>query len=46
MTGKAHLRHKIERIKERLAVALVLILAVALWLAIGWMCWTVIKSPP
>jgi len=46
MTGKAHLRHKIERIKERLAVALVLILAAALWLAIGWMCLSVIKSPP
>ena len=46
MTARAHLRHKIERIKERLAVALVLGLSAALWLAIGWMCWSVIKSPP
>ena len=45
MTSKAHRRHRIERIKERLALAFVLILAAALWLAIGWMCWMVAKAP-
>jgi hypothetical protein len=45
MTEKAHRRHKIERIKERLALAFVLILSTALWLAIGWMCWIVSKAP-
>ena len=45
MTSKAHRRHKIERMKERLALAFVLILSAALWLAIGWMCWIVAKAP-
>ena len=45
MTSKAHRQHKIQRIKERLAVALVLGLSAALWLAIGWMCWIVSKAP-
>jgi len=45
MTSKAHRRRRIERMKERLALAFVLILSAALWLAIGWMCWIVSKAP-
>ena len=45
MTARAHLRRKIQRIKERLALAFVLGLSAALWLAIGWMCWIVAKAP-
>ncbi len=46
MTARAHLRHKIECLKRTLALAAVFGLSAALWLAIGWMCWSVIKSPP
>ena len=45
MTSKAHRRRRIEQLKERLALAFVLILSAALWLAIGWMCWIVSKAP-
>ncbi len=46
MTENAHWKHKVKRLKGILAVAFVLGLSAALWLAIGWMCWSVIKAPP
>jgi len=46
MTENAHWQYKVKRLKASLAVALVFGFSAALWLAIGWMCWTIIKSPP
>jgi len=46
MTPNVHWQHKVKRFKERAALAVVLLLALSLWMFVGWMCWTIIKSAP
>ena len=46
MTPNVHWQHKVKRLKERAALAVVLLLALGLWMFVGRMCWTIIKSAP
>ena len=46
MTPNVHWQHKVKRLKARAALAVVLLLALGLWMFVGWCCWTIIKSAP
>jgi hypothetical protein len=46
MTENAHWKHKVKRLKARTALAFMFLFSLTVWGVVGWMCWTIIKSPP
>jgi hypothetical protein len=39
MTLRAHLHHKVKRLKARTALAFMLLFSLTVWMLVGWLIW-------
>jgi hypothetical protein len=47
MTLRAHLHHKVKRLKARTALAFMLLFSLTVWMLVGWLIWySLIKFTP